>query len=92
MWGSAGYVKRHAAEMEQSRRGRRSSTSARAGTTGFYLNGREELREAARPARSRRSPGLSVVPSTSADGVDGTDNFDFLHPPSRTRRRLPPVT
>jgi len=75
MWGSAGYVKTHAAELDQHAAvvifdigsGR---------TEGFYLNGRDELRrtveEALRPVRGKR------VWSNPLDGIDGTDNFDFL--------------
>jgi hypothetical protein len=75
MWGSAGYVRRHAAEL-----GRHAAVvifdigSGR--TKGFYLNGREELRGPVNEA-------LGAVAGLSAsehviDGVDGTDNFDCL--------------
>ena len=46
-------------------------------TTGFFLNGREELRHAVEQAL------LPSFPDTRAqmnaiDGIDGTDNFDFI--------------
>ena len=75
MWGSAGYVHRHASEMDKHNAvvvfdmgtGR---------TSGFFLNGREELR---RPLEKA----LAGVAGLEAgehliDGIDGTDNFDFL--------------
>ncbi len=75
LWGSAGYVKRHAAEL-----GRHAVAvifdvgSGR--TTGFYLNGREELRA---PLDRALAPVAGLDASRhSKDGVDGTDNFDFL--------------
>jgi Zn-dependent M28 family amino/carboxypeptidase len=75
MWGSAGYVKKHAAELGNHvvavvfdvGSGR---------TTGFYLNGREELAAPLDRALASVS-GLSVSRHLQA-GVDGTDNFDFL--------------
>ena len=75
MWGSAGYVKSHAAELDQHvavvifdiGSGR---------TQGFYLNGRDELRraveDALRVVRGKR------IWNNPLEGVDGTDNFDFL--------------
>jgi Zn-dependent M28 family amino/carboxypeptidase len=75
MFGSAGYVARHAAEMDKHNAvvifdigtGR---------TTGFYLNGREELR---RPLEKALS-GVAGLEATEnpIDGIDGTDNLDFL--------------
>ena len=75
MWGSAGYVRRHAAELN----GHVAVVIFDIGsghTSGFYLNGREELRKPVNDA-------LSLVPGLEASGhnleaVDGTDNFDFL--------------
>jgi carboxypeptidase Q len=75
MWGSAGYVRRHAAELN----GHAAVVIFDIGsghTSGFYLNGREELRKPVNDA-------LSLVPGLEASGhnleaVDGTDNFDFL--------------
>ena len=71
----AGYVKRHAAEMNRHEAvvifdigsGR---------TTGFYLNGREDLRA----PLERALKGVSGLGFTGnlPDGIDGTDNFDFL--------------
>lgn len=75
MWGSAGYVKRHAAELD----GHVAAVVFDMGsgrTTGFFLNGREDLR---RPL----DVALSGVAGFEAgenppDAIDGTDNFDFL--------------
>ncbi|MEO6323628.1 MAG: M20/M25/M40 family metallo-hydrolase, partial [Thermoanaerobaculia bacterium] len=75
MWGSAGYVKRHAAEL--SRTAAAIIFDIGSGrTTGFYLNGRGELRAPVNQA-------LAAVAALDAfehtlEAVDGTDNFDFL--------------
>lgn len=75
MWGSAEYVRAHAKEM-----GNIAAVvifdvgSGR--TTNFYLNGREDLRKPADAALAGVA-GLVGVPHT-LEGVDGTDNFDFL--------------
>ena len=75
MWGSAEYVRAHAKEM-----GNVAAVvifdvgSGR--TTNFYLNGREDLRKPADAALAGVA-GLVGVPHT-LQGVDGTDNFDFL--------------
>jgi carboxypeptidase Q len=75
MWGSAGYVKRHAAEMgEHAAAVIFDVGSGR--TSGFFLNGREDLRKPLDRA-------LSAVQGLNAsahvlEAVDGTDNFDFL--------------
>jgi carboxypeptidase Q len=75
MWGSAEYVRAHAKEM--------GSIAAvvifdvgSGRTTNFYLNGREDLRRPADAALAGVA-GLVGVPHT-LEGVDGTDNFDFL--------------
>lgn len=75
MWGSAEYVRAHAKEL--------GSIAAvvifdvgSGRTTGFYLNGREDLRKPANAALAAVA-GLSSAPHT-LEGVDGTDNFDFL--------------
>ena len=75
MWGSAGYVHRHAAEMDRHNAivvfdvgtGR---------TTGFFLNGREDLRRPLDHALAGIA-GLEAA-DNPIDGIDGTDNFDFL--------------
>jgi hypothetical protein len=75
MWGSAGYVLRHAAEMDRHvavvifdvGSGR---------TTGFYLNGRQELRKPVDAALGAVA-GLGDF-DHSLEALDGTDNFDFL--------------
>lgn len=75
MWGSAGYVRRHASEM-----GRHVAVvifdvgSGR--TCGFYLNGREELRKPVDDALATLTS-LGVSDHT-IEAIDGTDNFDFL--------------
>jgi hypothetical protein len=75
MYGSAGYVARHSAEMDKHNAvvifdigtGR---------TTGFFLNGREELR---RPLEKALAGVAGLEASENPiDGIDGTDNFDFL--------------
>jgi Zn-dependent M28 family amino/carboxypeptidase len=75
MFGSAGYVKRHAAEMD-----RHNATvifdTGSGRTTGFYLSGREDLRTPLEKALSGLA-GLGLSGNT-ADAIDGTDNFDFL--------------
>lgn len=73
--GSKGYVLKHAAEMDKHivaiiydiGSGR---------TNGFFLSGREELRK---PLEEALAPlqGLNVN-NHPLDGIDGTDNFDFL--------------
>lgn len=75
MWGSAGYVKTHRAELDQHKAvvifdigsGR---------TTGFFLNGREELRGPVSTALAA-APDLGTF-EHPLDGIDGTDNYDFL--------------
>ncbi|MGA2589509.1 MAG: M28 family peptidase [Bryobacteraceae bacterium] len=75
MWGSAGYVKRHAAEMD--RHDAAVIFDIGSGrTTGFYLSGREDLRTPLEKALAGVS-GLGVA-ENPVDGIDGTDNFDFL--------------
>jgi len=75
MWGSAGYVLRHAKEMDKHNAvvifdigsGR---------TTGFFLNGREDLRQ----PLGRALAGIAGLEAAEnpPDAIDGTDNFDFL--------------
>jgi Zn-dependent M28 family amino/carboxypeptidase len=75
MWGSAGYVKRHAAELD----GHAAVVIFDIGsgrTAGFFLNGREELRAPLDRALSAVQ-GLEAGAHV-AEAVDGTDNFDFL--------------
>jgi hypothetical protein len=75
MWGSAEYVRAHAKEL-----GNVAAVvifdvgSGR--TTNFFLNGREDLRKPADAALAAVA-GLTGAPHT-LEGVDGTDNFDFL--------------
>lgn len=75
MWGSAGYVARHRAEMDNHVAVVIFDTGS-GHVSGFYLNGREDLR---RPVDAA----LAAVPDLRAgdhtrDALDGTDNFDFL--------------
>jgi len=75
MWGSAGYVQSHKAELDKHvamvvfdvGSGR---------TTGFFLDGRAELDGA---LTETLAPVAGLGPFTNPiDGIDGTDNFDFL--------------
>lgn len=75
MFGSAGYVQSHAGELDKHvavvifdiGSGR---------TTGFFLNGREELRRPVEAAlRACKWLGVTANP---LDAIDGTDNYDFL--------------
>jgi len=75
MLGSEAYVIRHAAEM-----GRHVAMIAfdtgSGRISGFYLNGREDLR---RPVDQALAPvGSLQVTSHTLEAIDGTDNFDFL--------------
>ncbi len=75
MWGSAGYVLRHAKEMDKHNAvvifdigtGR---------TNGFFLNGREDLRPSLDKMLSA-IPGFDLT-QNPGDALDGTDNLDFL--------------
>jgi hypothetical protein len=75
MFGSQAYVLQHAAEM-----GRHVSMitfdTGSGHTTGFYLNGREDLRRPIDQALAA-VPGLAAA-DDSLEAIDGTDNFDFL--------------
>ncbi len=75
MRGSVGYVRLHAAEMDRHVAVAIFDTGS-GRTTGFYLNGREELRKPVTEA-------LNAVAGLGAseqviDALDGTDNFDFI--------------
>jgi Zn-dependent M28 family amino/carboxypeptidase len=75
LWGSAGYVQRHRAELEK--HAAVIIYDAGSGrTTGFYLNGREELR-APVEAALHAAPGLAAS-RHSPEVFEGTDNFAFL--------------
>jgi carboxypeptidase Q len=75
MWGSAGYVKRHAAELDRTVTMVTFDTGS-GRTSGFYLNGREELDGPLKRAvaAARELPSME----NSREALDGTDNFDFL--------------
>ena len=75
MWGSAGYVKRHAAEMDRHDAAVIFDTGS-GRTVGFYFSGREDLRTPLERALAGVA-GLGVAENTP-DAIDGTDNFDFL--------------
>ncbi len=75
MWGSAGYVSRHRAELNNHVAAVIFDTGS-GHTSGFFLNGRDELRTPVNDA-------LAAVEGLGAtehviDALDGTDNFDFL--------------
>jgi carboxypeptidase Q len=75
MLGSKAYVLQHAAEI-----GRHVAMitydTGSGHTSGFYLNGREDLRRVVDQALAA-VPGLGT-PEDSLEAIDGTDNFDFL--------------
>lgn len=75
MWGSAGYVRQHANELD--RHAAAVVFDIGSGRTiGFFLNGREDLRK---PVESALAAVAGLGPSNHApDALDGTDNFDFL--------------
>jgi Zn-dependent M28 family amino/carboxypeptidase len=75
MWGSAGYVLRHAKEMNR----HNAAVIFDIGTgrtSGFFLNGREDLR-APLERMLAAMPGLELT-QNPGDAIDGTDNLDFL--------------
>jgi carboxypeptidase Q len=75
MFGSAGYVRRHAAELDNHVAAVIFDIGS-GRTTGFFLNGREELRKLVDD-----SLGMLKWPGTfthAPDAIDGTDNYDFL--------------
>jgi carboxypeptidase Q len=74
MWGSAGYVTRHRAELDQHLAVVIFDTGS-GRLAGFYLNGREELRKPVNNALSAVA-GLRATDHL-VDALDGTDNFDF---------------
>lgn len=75
MWGSAGYVKRHAAEMD--RHDAAIIFDVGSGRTmGFFLGGREDLRAPLEKALAGVA-GLGLS-GNLPDAMDGTDNFDFF--------------
>ncbi len=74
MLGSAAYVERHAAELDRFA-GVVIFDIGSGRTTGFFTNGRPELD--APIAAAMAAAGLPAL-ENPADGVDGTDNYDFL--------------
>jgi len=75
MWGSAGYVERHKAELGK-HVGVVIFDVGSGRTNGFSLTARPELRPIAAAALSLY-PGMGAKAHT-LEGFDGTDNFDFL--------------
>ena len=75
MQGSAAYVRQHAGELDRHVAMLTFDTGS-GRTQGFYLNGREELRKPVREALAAVA-GLQAT-DDSPEGIDGTDNFDFL--------------
>ncbi len=74
MLGSEAYTRQHANEMERHIVTVTFDTGS-GKTTGFYLNGRAELRKPLRDTLA--AGGLDVTDDTTA-AINGTDNFDFL--------------
>ncbi len=74
MWGSAGYVARHRKELNRHVAVVIADTGS-GKMTGFFLNGRDELRKPIDDALS--AAGLQAN-DHARDALDGTDNFDFL--------------
>ena len=75
MLGSAAYVQRHAEEIGRHVAMIEFDTGS-GRLTGFYLNGREDLRRALDQALAPVA-GMGVTDHT-LEAIDGTDNFDFL--------------
>lgn len=75
MWGSAGYVLRHGREME-SHIATVVFDMGSGRTSGFFLNGREDLHRPLGQALAGL-PGFEAA-ENPLDAIDGTDNFDFL--------------
>jgi hypothetical protein len=75
MLGSAAYVLRHAAEIDRHVVMITFDTGS-GHTSGFFLNGREDLRRPVDQALAA-VPGLGGT-DDSLEAIDGTDNFDFL--------------
>lgn len=75
MWGSRRYVEAHRAELDRFAAAISFDTGS-GRLTGFYLNGREELRGVV----DRALVPLSAFQAGNhlPDALDGTDNFDFL--------------
>ena len=75
MWGSVGYVARHAREMDKHVAAVVFDIGS-GRTNGFFLNGREDLR----PTLEKALAGMRGFELTDnpVDGIDGTDNLDFL--------------
>jgi Zn-dependent M28 family amino/carboxypeptidase len=75
MFGSLGYVRRHAAELDR-HVGVVIFDTGSGRTSGFSLGGREELRKIAEEALV---PVAALGPfAHTNDAIDGTDNFDFV--------------
>ena len=75
MWGSRRYVEKHRAELDKYSATVTFDTGS-GRLTGFYLNGREDLRAPVNSALAVLS-GFNATDHT-IDAIDGTDNFDFL--------------
>ena len=74
MWGSSGYVHKHWNEMDQ-HVAMLTYDVGSGKTSGFFLNGREELRAPLDAAlKAAGIDGLSHI----SGAIDGTDNFDFI--------------
>jgi len=75
MFGSAGYVRLHKDEMDRHNAAVIFDMGS-GRTTGFFLNGREDLRA----PLNRALAGIAGLEAADnpADAIDGTDNLDFL--------------
>lgn len=75
MLGSRAYVVQHRAEMPETVMMMTADIGS-GKTTGFFLDGREELRK---PVEEALAPSIDVKSqSNPIDAIDGSDNFDFL--------------
>lgn len=75
MYGSEGYVSRHKSELDKHVTVVIFDTGS-GRVSGFYLNGRDEMRNPVNQALSHLT-GFSATDHLT-DALDGTDNFDFL--------------
>jgi carboxypeptidase Q len=75
MLGSAAYVRKHQEEMNNHVAFIAFDTGS-GRTSGFFLNGREELRKPVDAFLD--AAGITGANDDSAEAIDGTDNFDFL--------------
>jgi hypothetical protein len=75
LWGSIGYARRHAKELDRHVAAVIFDTGS-GRVQGFFVNGREDVREAVVDALSGAPAAASLEHPLAA--IDGTDNLDFL--------------